>query len=183
MSVAVSKSMKTNLKSRLNAVMFIGILLLSFSFTSLLSNAMAYEFKLVSLISEPENNLVHDLILNLDDQNNNIINLIRRSKESQQAFTIEDLINGDIVLAKNSGYDAIKLRCGGKCDNQNGGQFILSYLYSGISRTYHTLLLKIVRNNDVWEIYSEGNVKVRLLRITPRKFLGKVIGVNVLINV
>jgi hypothetical protein len=144
-------------------------------------NLLASEVTLVRLISEPENDLVHSLVLNLDDSLN-IIQIIRVSKVDEQRFTPEDLQNGEMVLAKNSGRDVIKLRCGGKCNNVTGGPLTLSCLYNGITNSYRLLNVNLSKTETSWRLTTSKGEQIKTLRIKARKILGKMVGATIHIN-
>ncbi|MBF0206499.1 MAG: hypothetical protein HQK53_06385 [Oligoflexia bacterium] len=149
---------------------------------SLSEEKLLQEYPLVSIVSEPENNLVHNLILNLDD-NWDLTGLFRRSVENQDYFTYEDLMIKNIVLARNSGRDAILLSAKKGFDRALGGNLDLSYLYNGATKNYHHLNLKLERlGATAWGIFTDDHRPIHSLTIKPRYFLGMLIGVEVQIN-
>ncbi|MBF0359432.1 MAG: hypothetical protein HQK49_00380 [Oligoflexia bacterium] len=151
--------------------------------SNLISTYGVNELPLFNIISEPENNFVHNLILDLDE-NYNIINIIRKSGSNQQVITIEELTsNKEIVVAKNGNIDILFISCQGVCTKENGGTIQFKYLYNGIYNSFGKLNL-ILKKVDAttWMATTTEGKKINQLRITRHYFLGQVIGINLLLD-
>lgn len=141
-------------------------------------------YPLFKIISEPENNLVHELSIGLDESGS-ITTIVRQSSVDTQTISVEDFTsNKVIVVAKNSGRNALTIQCSGTCTKEMGGVIKLSYLYNGINNSYRDLhlVLKREQNSMNWLVLTSEGIKVEYLRITPRHLLGQLIGVNVSVN-
>ena len=139
------------------------------------------EIYLVKAISEPEDNRVHDFILHVDEQDE-INFLIRRSGDATQEIAMEDLLNGEVVIARSSDKDALLLSCP-SFDMEEGGVFVIRYLYNGIIMTYRTFELKLVKvhypeGQDSWVLKTVDDILVETLHIVSRKILGTVVGIK-----
>lgn len=139
------------------------------------------ELLLIEILSEPENNLVHDLLLGLDE-NGDIVQLRRTSEESEDIFAVEELLEGEIVLARSSGRDSVLLSCS-NCSPQEGGDLRLRYLKNGVFSTYQTLDMYLVTIEGQWEVYTLDNERIYNLTLKPNTFLGQLIGIKeILVN-
>ncbi|MFZ8933304.1 MAG: hypothetical protein ACO20H_08125 [Bacteriovoracaceae bacterium] len=138
------------------------------------------DYHLVKIISEPENNKIHNFLLNLDE-NKDINSIVRTSGRDRQEIEMDILQQGDFVLLSQSGRDVIILQCP-RCDSVYGGELGIKYLRNGLNMKYRTLKLTLRRNYDDWGLFH-GETKVKSLRIKTRKVLGQVIGIRkILIN-
>ena len=138
------------------------------------------DYHLVKIISEPENNKIHNFLLELD-KNKDILSIVRTSGSDRQEIGINLLQEGDYVLLSQSNRDVIIIQCP-QCDSVHGGELGIKYLRNGLNMTYRTLNLTLRRMNDDWGLFY-GETKVNSLRIKTRKILGQVIGIRkILIN-
>ena len=138
--------------------------------------AGAVEKVLVRIISEPENNLVHKLILVMK-ADGEIIQLVRKSASSIQVFTPEELIQGEVVLATVQGRKAVILSCKG-CEKSQGGNLKLSYLFNGVTMTYRSLSMRFVRDGADWLLYTQNMKPIRRLKLVSRIVFGQIIGIK-----
>ncbi len=135
------------------------------------------EYKMFEVKSEPENNMIHELKLGLNAQGD-IETIIRSSWETEDVFDVQDLINDEIVINQQSGIDTIVLSCN-TCDEFNGGDVTLKYLYNGISNIYHYRHFYLVRTStDDWEFYTDDDVLVNNLTLRSNLLFGILIGIK-----
>lgn len=136
---------------------------------------------LVDILSEPENNLHHQLILHLNDAGD-VEQISRVSLESEHVFTLADLLTKEVVLARSSGLDAVLLGCSG-CDPNVGGTLVLRYVYNGVTRNYRSFQMRIQRSDRHWELSTADGTPIRTLTLKARKVLGAVVGIReILVN-
>lgn len=155
-----------------------------FSFTFILAMltqiAFAKDFHLVKIISEPENNKIHNFLLDLD-KNYDIESIVRTTTNERQVIKLDLLAGKDYTLLKSDGRDVIILQCH-NCDSVHGGDLGIKYLRNGLSMKYKVLNLNLQREGDEWALKHEGT-KVHTLTIKPRKVLGQLVGIRkILIN-
>ncbi len=138
------------------------------------------EKKIISIISEPENNRIHDIILNLKE-NGDILSISRKSDKDRTIFTVEEMRSKEVVLARTSGMDAVLLGCK-ECTSQEGGQLNMRYLNNGLTKAYKNFQMQLVREGqDLWSIYTEiegKNVKIETLRLRSRKVGDMLVGIR-----
>ncbi len=136
------------------------------------------EYQIAEILSEPDNNLIHTLKLGLNAEGD-IETIIRTSSESEDIFDIQDLKDGkQLVLAESSGKDAVILYCTNICDEFNGGDMTVKYLYNGITDTYRYKFFYLIRtSNDDWELYTDSDELVVNLTLKPNMFWGILIGI------
>jgi hypothetical protein len=136
---------------------------------------------LVDILSEPENNLHHQLYLHLNDAGD-VEQISRVSLESEQVFTLNDLLTKEVVLAQSSGLDAVLLSCVG-CDPNVGGTLVLRYIYNGVTRNYRSFQMHIQRSDRLWDLSTADGAPIRTLTLKARKVLGAVVGIReILVN-
>lgn len=143
--------------------------------------------KLVDIISEPQDGLIHTLLVQTDDYGD-IVNLIRKTENSsnQQVISMEQLMREPVVLAHAEGRDILLLKCE-DCTPSEGGAIELEYLYNGMTMRYKDLEMNINPYNagyNSWQLYDEDNeVLIETLRMIPRKIFGQLVGIKkILIN-
>jgi len=134
------------------------------------------EVPITQIISEPENGLIHNLIL-LINADQSIAQVIRRSSINEQRIEPQELFTGEVVLARASSRDAVKMSCP-QCTVTAGGAIVVRYLYNGITGSYNSLNLKLVKTAEGWFLHTEGGVKVNTLRLIERKVFGQTIGIE-----
>ncbi len=140
--------------------------------------AQITEYPLLEIKSEPEGDLIHELILGLDDQSD-IVQLIRRSSVNEDVFDAQLLIDGEeIVLAQHSGKDALIMSCTSSCTSTGGGGLTIKYLYNGIWNTYRYGYFDLVRTGDDWEVYTEAYDLIYNLWVRSKLLWGMVIGIE-----
>ncbi len=151
------------------------------TFTSLLSSIglSAKEVSILEIISEPEGNKKHFLTLSLDEEGD-ILKIARKSKESIQTFSINDLNESGVVLYRTEGRDVFKLSSN-SMDRVMGGDVLLTYLIDGISNRYRDLEIFLKRNGDRWFLETGKGKNVKKLILKSKKFFGKVIGIKEII--
>jgi hypothetical protein len=135
---------------------------------------------LIKIVSEPEDNRIHDLVLLLD-QHDDVIHVVRRSDNGQTVFTPADLQSKEVVLARASDRDAVLLSCQG-CTSQVGGILSLKYLNNGLTNSYLTFTAELRREGNEWIMYANDEdgktLKVQTLRLRSRKVAGMLIGIR-----
>lgn len=132
---------------------------------------------LVTIISEPEDNLVHQLIMVIAPDGR-LRYVVRRSKEDETVTTLQALSAGEVVMARTDGRASVMLSCSG-CDAQGSGITRLRYISNGILRRYGKLEMRIERSDDgSFRLWSMEGVRVERLRLTSRRWLGLLIGVK-----
>lgn len=160
--------------------LFISTILLSslFSIQSVYAqNEVLKERAIIKIISEPENNKVHDFVLMVDG-NSDVVELMRRSGNDVQRFSLNDLVEKDQVLMRSDGRDVIILQCP-NCDAVHGGDVGIKYLRNGVSMTYKVFKMVLKRSGDTWEAFTtKKNVKINTLRIKSRKLFGQLVGIK-----
>ena len=145
------------------------------------SITFSMELHLADVISEPEDNRVHEFLVEVDD-NFDILGLVRKTDESIQRITLEEIIQGMVLLEKD-GFDVITLTCSG-CDSVHGGEITLKYLYDGLAKKYRDFYMELLRDGDDWGLFAEkGEIKINTLKLVSRKFFGRLIGIKkILVN-
>lgn len=132
---------------------------------------------LVTIKSEPEGDLIHRLIMTTDDENS-ITMITRTSAVSTDEFSIQQILEETLVLARSEGMNAVLLTCF-DCDPAEGGLVSLSYLYNGISQTYRNLNLDLSVDSDgFWSLYTADGELVESLTLKPKKLFGQLIGID-----
>ncbi|WP_141732235.1 pectin acetylesterase-family hydrolase [Oligoflexus tunisiensis] len=131
---------------------------------------------IVDILSEPENNLHHELILYLNEQGD-IEKISRVSPESEQSFTLDDLLTQEIVLAQSSGIDAVLISCA-DCDPDVGGSLNLRYIYNGITKTYQNFSMRIQRSGRIWTLLTQDGTPIYSLTLKARKVFGATVGIK-----
>lgn len=94
-------------------------------------------------------------------------------------FNKEHLTKTGAVLMRSSGRDVIKL-LSPDLDTNRGGAIDMIYLTSGITDSYDTFKMDLVRGTD-WYIEvndSKGRRAITKMYLKSRKFFGKVIGIG-----
>lgn len=140
------------------------------------AEVLDFDQRLTSIISQPEGNLVHDLLLQLKD-NGDIKNIIRRSSNSVQQINPENLVRGEVLLARAEGRDAVFLSCIG-CTMARGGNLKLRYLYDGIFMTYKNFEMRFARRGKTWELQTSKGEKIHRLTLVSRTIFGRVVGIG-----
>lgn len=143
--------------------------------------AYSLDIHLAEVISEPENNQVHNFFVELDE-NFDMQALVRKTEEISQRLDIEKVIEG-IVLIEKDGLDVITLSCP-TCDVVHGGEINLKYLYSGLSKQFRDFKMELLRDGDSWALYTIAEkVKIKSLKLVSRVFMGQIIGIKkILVN-
>lgn len=137
----------------------------------------AAEQVLVTLRSDPEGGLEHTLSLVFDAERR-MERLVRRTGPDFETFSFEQTRNG-VTLASARGRDVIRLSCPA-CDSRLGGRVRISYLSNGIFNRYDVLELDCRRGADdrVALFPLGGDQPIRRLRMTSRRLLGILIGID-----
>ena len=139
---------------------------------------------LARVVSEPEENKIHDFFLKTNNQNE-ITQVIRKTTDTLQEISIKNLQESQVVLARASNKDALILSCSG-CSIRDGGTVKFTYLYDGMLdeyRDYHMLLSK--NQENAWKLFSKERRSeiIRHAKIVSNYFLGILIGIKeILIN-
>lgn len=132
---------------------------------------------LLTIISEPEDNLVHQVVMVIAPDRT-LRHIVRRSKEDETIATARQLREGEVVMARTDGRASVTLSCP-KCDATNSGLTHLRYISNGIFRRWATMTMKIDRTEDgsfrLWSLQGE---RIERLRLTSRRWLGLLIGVK-----
>ena len=157
----------------LQSIMTVCCLLLSFG-----AQAELFEndHLLVTIKSEPEGGLVHELILTTDELNE-IMMFTRTSNVSTEDFPIEQILREPVILARAKGKDAVRLSCS-DCNPIDGGRVYLSYLFNGITNRYKRLALDLFIEDGEWFLAIPGGEVVNTLTLKSKKLFGQVIGVG-----
>lgn len=134
------------------------------------------EQPLVEVWSEPEDDAQH-LIRLLVDREGRIHGLVRRMGRDREAFTMAELERGPVVLGRAGGREALDLRCR-PCDPERGGTIELRYLHNGLFGSYRALSLRLERAPDGAFRLADATGPVPTLRLTSRRWLGVLIGVD-----
>ncbi len=140
------------------------------------ANQVMVNTDLVEILSEPQDDLIHTVSLNLDE-NGDIVEVIRTSEEDELVIPSEDLIEGEVVLARSQDRDAVFLSCPG-CTADLGGELVVRYISNGIFNTYDELHMNLVRTGNDWTLFSVDGEEVINLRLVSRTIFGQVIGIR-----
>lgn len=146
-----------------------------------LNSISAEEINLIQIKSEPENGIIHDLIIDVDEEGA-ITKIIRKSNWTQE-FDVKDLLGKGIVLAKRNKFNAVTLRCGKGCTPRAGGPLHLKYLYNAITNKMKPFHLNLIKRDGDWVLLTQKGEEVRTLTIKSRKISGMVVGIKkILVN-
>ncbi|MCM2255646.1 MAG: hypothetical protein NDJ94_08245 [Vicinamibacteria bacterium] len=130
---------------------------------------------LVRVVSEPEDGLVHELVV-VDDGQGRVVAVVRRSRVDSTTTTVDELARGPVAMARAHGRDAILLACLA-CDPLSGGDLELRYLHNGITGSFRALPLKVERAAGRFRLATRDDREVRQLRLKSRTWLGILIGI------
>ena len=139
------------------------------------SNTLLRNVLISKIISEPEGGAIHEFLLELDE-NDHIVNILRKNGEDLQRISIIDVINKEVVLAETSGRKALLISCK-NCTVNQGGEVNLKYLHNGISMTYKNFKMNIVYRDNNWFLTTLDNQRIDSLRLVSRKIFGRIIGI------
>lgn len=132
---------------------------------------------LVTIISQPENNLIHKLNLHCDSQGR-VVKITRTSEENVQVIDPQYLLSHDVVLASTGNRDSVLLGCD-SWNPKTGGSFYLKYLFNGALMRYKTYHMKVKKVRGSWKLFSSsGNRELNTIRLVSRIILGQLIGVH-----
>ncbi len=131
---------------------------------------------LVKILSEPEGNRLHSILLEVDG-NGNILGFSRQSSTDQQNFFMHDLIKGEVVLATASGRNVLLLSCHG-CTATSGGALVMRYLHNGIFDTYHHFSMQLRKTNDQWQLFTSNSTLIHQLQLVTNTVFGKTVGIE-----
>ena len=162
------------------------------------------EINLIKVISEPEENRIHDFLVYVDEASN-LKFLVRKSspkiqthpieefgdtptipieaEEEIQTIPIEDLTAGEVVIARASDKAALLISCP-EFEMEKGGVFVIRYLYNGVMMSYKTLEVKLKRVKgsadqlDSWVLMTKGDALIKTLHLVSRKIFGTLIGID-----
>lgn len=142
------------------------------------SIAFAKEKRIAQVICEPQQNAIHELVLDLDGSDN-VSSLIRRSLSGQTVFPNQLLQGGDVVIANTKGKDAICLSCQGY-NPKDGGFLVIKYLYNGLTNNYKAFYMVLEKEGSEWTLFTPPPYKQKIhsLRIKPRKLAGVLVGIE-----
>ena len=136
---------------------------------------------LVEILSEPQENMIHSIFLDLDSEGN-LVNLVRKSASGDYLLPFQDLIDGEVVLAQAGGHDAVILSCP-ECTVEEGGELEFRYLYNGANGTYRQSSFDLAPTSDAWAFYTSDDEQVKNLTLKSRKILGRLVGIDrILVN-
>jgi len=139
------------------------------------------EVELVEILSEPEDNRIHEISLGLNESEE-ILRLVRRSTGSENSIAMSDIINSEVVLAVASGKNALMLKCP-SCSINQGGTLIFTYLTNGLDDSYASIGLQLTRDDAGWLLRTENGITIENLNMKSRKIFGQVVGIKeILIN-
>lgn len=130
--------------------------------------------QVVEILSQPEDDKIHRMYFHLDD-NDNILDLVRISDDSEAYVPFQDLVAGEVVMAVVEGRDAVILSCP-ECSETNGGTLYFRYLTNGLNDSYDTMSLEI-RKDDQWNLYFDAQ-KVETMTLVSRRVFGRLIGIK-----
>lgn len=148
-----------------------------FSFQTLMAQTERLQERvIIKIISEPENNKSHDFSLMVDG-NGDIVELMRKSGNDVQKFSLEELVGKDQVLLRAEGRDVIILQCP-NCDAVHGGDVGIKYMRNGLSMTYKVFKMVLRRSGDTWKAFTIKNEKINSLRIKSRILFGQLVGIK-----
>ena len=116
------------------------------------------EVLITKIISEPEGGIIHDLLVELN-QDDSIENIIRRNPSNTQTINFRELSSGEVVLAEAAGRKALLMSCP-QCSVNSGGVVHLRYLYNGMSMSYRTLKMNIIYRDSKWLLETLDNKKI-----------------------
>lgn len=137
---------------------------------------------ILKIISEPENGIIHHLLLELNEENS-IDHIIRQTQNSQQKILPSEIKEGEVVLARASDIDAVLLSCK-NCEADSGGLATIRYLYNGISKSYKTFNFVLKQVDNTWSITTEDHTPIHNIKLVSRVILGRTIGIKkIVINV
>jgi hypothetical protein len=131
------------------------------------------ERPLVTIVSEPQESLEHEVSLVVDAAGR-IVGLVRRSTLSETAAAATDFLNGRVALASR---ESVLLSCPG-CDPETGGRVVLEYLSNGLTRRYDSCSFRLEKKEGAFQLTSDDGRPIRRLRLTARRMLGVLVGIG-----
>ncbi len=133
---------------------------------------------IVKIISEPEGGLIHNLYIETDE-NGNATHLQGHSDKGRSRFSIEELKKGYVVMAKESGYDAVLIHCG-DCTADKGGKVDFKYLHNAISlgAKYRNKEILVVKGPDGWRLETLNRKKIVEGTLKANHILWRVVGIS-----
>ncbi len=100
-------------------------------------------------------------------------------KGEKREFTVPQLAGG-AVLHRAEGMDVLKL-VAPNFDAYAGGAIDMVYLSNGITKSFGTFKMELLRNGTEWKLYVNGQggrVPFTTMFMKANKFFGKVIGID-----
>ena len=132
---------------------------------------------LVTIVSEPEDNLVHEVAL-ANGPDGFLEHVVRRSRQDQTVVKPEELSRGEVVLARTDGRDSVLLSCPG-CDFRHEGVVSMRYISNGLFHRYAVFQMRLRRMDDgSYRLASMDGRRIERLRLTARRWLGILLGVK-----
>lgn len=125
---------------------------------------------LLRIVSEPQNNLIHEVYVHLDD-NGDVLGATREGGGDKTSFTIDELNAGKVLLAESQGYKAVFITCKtGKCTPKDGGLLDLEYLKNALFNIYDHFEIDLRRikgkdGQDEWVAYSNTGVYLKSIKL------------------
>ncbi len=141
----------------------------------------AVELQVAEILSEPEGNLIHQFIFDLD-ANGDIVQIIDRTPDGDVTFSIAEVISGDeLVLACVPGTTtpAVKLVCHDIPSGAVGGDMTMSYKNDVFTWKDLELYSYRIPNTDDWGLYTESDDElIENMTIVGKYFWGMLIGID-----
>lgn len=134
--------------------------------------------RLGTVLSEPEDNAVHELKLELD-ASGAIAAFSRTGAGTVTRYAFDQMKDTEVGLAWAGRRRVATLECR-PCDAATGGHLRLRYLHNGITGGQRMLELDLVRRDDgSFTLTSAVAAEpVQRLRLTSRRWLGVLIGID-----
>lgn len=121
--------------------------------------------RLMQIVSEPQNNLIHEVFLHLNALQE-IIAVSREGGGDVTTFTIEDTNNDKVLLAESQGYKAVFLSCKEKnCTPSMGGSFDLEFLKNALFKAYGHFNLEIRKVAGEWHAYTDKGLRLHSIKL------------------
>jgi len=138
--------------------------------------SFASEILILKVVSEPEDNQVYSIYLELDSIGE-IQNFKIKKGIKIEIYEFKKIMEG-VGLLKMENREVLFMECP-NCHLFQGGEIMIRFLKNGISHQYSEIYIDLLRKNEKWGLYKpEGLVPIKEIKLKANKLLGKVIGIK-----
>jgi hypothetical protein len=153
------------------------LLVMLLSFYSVFSYAQTQ--KLLTIHNDYDDN-VNQFIAITDSLGNikefKIVKLAKNVTQSQRIISLAQLKAG-AALVEKEGLSVISMRSMPSFDYRYGGAFEIRYLTNGVTKSYSSLHLDLIKDGNQWKVYSAKRA-ISLMKVETRSALGRTIGIS-----